>query len=97
MTITAAIVVFSVTWFMVFFVVLPLNFVSQAEAGAVVPGTPRGAPADYAVARKARITTVIALILSVCIIGVILSGWISIDDIDIFNRGAGPLNDGTGG
>lgn len=97
MTITAAIVVFAVTWFMVFFVVLPLNFVSQAEAGVVEPGTPRGAPADYAVARKARITTVIALIVSVCIIGMIRSGWITIDDIDIFNRGAGPTEHGTGG
>lgn len=97
MTITAALVVFAVTWFMVFFIVLPLRFVSQGEAGDVVPGTPRGAPADYAVARKARITTVIAAVLSAGIIWFVLSGIVTIDDIDVFNRGAGPLTDETGG
>ena len=35
MTITAALVLFSVTWFMVFFCVLPMRFKSQAQAGEV--------------------------------------------------------------
>ena len=52
MSITAIIVVFAVTWFMVFFIVLPIRFVSQAEAGSVVPGTPAGAPAEENVRRK---------------------------------------------
>ena len=56
MTITAAIVLFSITWFMVFFIVLPLRFVSQADAGNVVPGTPKSAPAGDIVVRKAKIT-----------------------------------------
>ncbi len=97
MTITAALVVFSVTWFLVFFVMLQLGTVSQGEAGTVVQGTPRGAPAGHVVARKARLTTVIAAILSALIIGIVTSGWISIDDIDIFNRGASAPADGTGG
>ena len=33
MSITSIIVVYAVSWFMVFFVVLPLRFVSQDEAG----------------------------------------------------------------
>ena len=41
MNITAAIVLFAMIWFMVFFIVLPQRFVSQEEAGSVVPGTPR--------------------------------------------------------
>ena len=45
MTITAALVLFAIIWFMVFFCVLPLRFQSQAEAGSVVPGTPASAPA----------------------------------------------------
>ncbi len=45
MTITAALIVFAITWFMVFFVVLPIRFTSQSEAGEVVPGTPQSAPA----------------------------------------------------
>ncbi len=40
MTITAAIVLFAVIWFLVFFCVLPFRFESQAEAGSVTPGTP---------------------------------------------------------
>jgi predicted secreted protein len=84
MTITAAIVLFSVTWFMVFFCVLPVRFQSQAEAGSVVPGTPRSAPADAQIGRKARITTVIAIALSLVIYGIIISGWITRDNMDVF-------------
>ena len=57
MTITSAIVMFSVLWWMTFFIVLPLRFTSQRDAGAVVPGTPASAPADFQVKRKAKITT----------------------------------------
>ena len=97
MTITGAIVVFAITWFMVFFIVLPIRFVSQGDVGQVVPGTPKGAPADFTVGRKARITTAISVVLAGAIIGVIVSGRITIADIDIFNRGAQtPVSD-TGG
>ena len=40
MSITAALIVFAVTWFMVFYLVLPMRFLSQQDAGAVVPGSP---------------------------------------------------------
>ena len=82
MSITAAIVVFAVTWFMVFFCVLPLRFQSQGDAGDVVPGTPKSAPSSENVGRKARITTVVAIVLSAIICGIILSGWISVRDFD---------------
>jgi predicted secreted protein len=84
MTITAAIVLFSVTWFMVFFCVLPVRFQSQSEAGDVVPGTPKSAPADAQIGHKARITTAIAVILSLVIYGIIVSGWITRDNMDVF-------------
>ena len=83
MSITGAIVLFAVTWFMVFFIVLPIRFVSQGDAGDVVPGTPKGAPATHVVARKAKITTLIALVVWAVIAGVILSGVVSIRDIDM--------------
>ena len=35
MTITGALILFSVTWFMVFFCVLPWRFTSQDDAGEV--------------------------------------------------------------
>ena len=97
MSLVQAIVVFAVTWFMTFFIVLPLRFVSQDDAGAVVPGTPRGAPAHDVVGRKARITTVVALVLTVIFYGVVNSGLITIADLDFFNRGADATTDETGG
>lgn len=82
MSITAAIVLFSVTWFMVFFCVLPLRFVSQADAGSVEPGTPRSAPADAQIKVKARLTTIITLGLFAVMASVILWGGLTIRDID---------------
>jgi predicted secreted protein len=86
MTITAAFVLFSVTWFMVFFCVLPLRFVSQADAGEVVPGTPRSAPAGDVVVRKAKITTVVAIVIWALLCAIILSGWITVRDFDFMDR-----------
>jgi predicted secreted protein len=84
MTITGALVLYSVTWFMVFFCVLPLNFTSQSEAGLVVPGTPKSAPADYRVGKKARVTTLVATLIWAAICAIILWGGIAINDLDVF-------------
>ena len=85
MTITAAIVLFSITWFMVFFCVLPLRFVSQADAGKVVPGTPKSAPAGDVVVRKAKITTGVAIVIWAALYAIIVSGWVTVRDIDMLH------------
>lgn len=84
MTITAAIVLFSVTWFMVFFIVLQVRFKSQADMGSVVPGTPKSAPGELDMPRKVRITTIWAIVIMLMIYGVIQSGWITRDNMDVF-------------
>ncbi|MAY31868.1 MAG: hypothetical protein CMM86_04625, partial [Rhodovulum sp.] len=38
MTITAAIVLFAVIWFMVLFVTLPVRLRTQGDVGEIVPG-----------------------------------------------------------
>jgi predicted secreted protein len=86
MTITAALVLFAVTWFMVFFIVLPLRLTTQGDAGQVVPGTPPAAPAGFVVKRKAQITTLVSIVVWAALCGIILSGWISVRDIDFFGR-----------
>ena len=86
MTITGALVLYSVTWFLTLFCVLPIRTVSQEENDHVVPGTPPGAPAHEVMRRKAWITTLIATPIWAVIAGVILSGWISIEDLDWFGR-----------
>jgi predicted secreted protein len=83
MSITAAVVLYAVIWFLTFFMVLPVRHVSQGDAGQVVPGTPLGAPASGGVGRKARITTLIAFAVWAVVAGFLLSGWVTIRDIDI--------------
>lgn len=86
MSITAAIVLYAVCWFMTFFIVLPLRLVSQGDIGQVEPGTPAGAPAGNVVRRKALIATIAGTLVWAAIAAVILSGRISVRDIDMFDR-----------
>ena len=90
MGITSAIVLFAVIWFMVFFVVLPLRMQTQGDAGEIVPGTHSSAPADPQLRRKAWLTTIWAIGLWIVIAGTILSGVITVRDLDWFHRMATP-------
>lgn len=84
MTITAALILFSVTWFMVLFCVLPVRFESQGDRGKITPGTPASAPEDAMIGKKAKITTAIATVIFALIYGIITSGWVTVADMDIF-------------
>lgn len=86
MSVTGAIVLFAVLWFLVFLTVLPVRFVSQRDAGHVVPGTPASAPNEAHIVGKAKITTLITAVLWVAIAAVIMSGVITIRDLDWFDR-----------
>ena len=100
MGITSAIVLFAVIWFMLFLIILPLGLQTQSEAGEVVPGTHGSAPANVQIRAKARLTTIWAIGLWIVIAGTILSGLITVRDLDGFNRMATPevsLTDGTDG
>ena len=97
MSFVQALVVFAVCWFLTFLMVLPIRFVSQADSGSVVPGTPRSAPSVHDVGRKARITTGLALVLTLVFYWVINSGALTVQDIDLFNRGTPAATGGTGG
>ena len=86
----SGLVLFLVIWFMVLFVVLPLRLTTQGEAGEVVPGTHKSAPANAQIGRKARITTVWALGIWAIVAGTILSGAITVRDLDWFQRMSTP-------
>jgi predicted secreted protein len=87
MTITAALVLYSVFWFLTFYIVLQLRTRTQADAGGeVVPGTPQSAAATEDVGRSARIATVYTTVIWGVVVAIILSGWITIEDIDVFNQ-----------
>ena len=63
MTITSAIVLYAVIWFLVLFLVLPFRLVTQGEQGEVVPGTPESAPHEAQMGRKLRLATFIATLV----------------------------------
>ena len=86
----SAIVLFAVIWSMVFFVVLPLRMQSQGDTGDIVPGTHASAPATAQIGRKAKITTMWAFPIWAVIAGTILSGAITVRDIDWFERMSTP-------
>ena len=86
MSITSAIVLFAVIWFMVLFIVLPLRLTTQGDVGEVVPGTHAGAPATLNLKRKFRTVTLVSVVLWVVIAGVIFSGAITVRDLDFFDR-----------
>lgn len=86
MSITSALVLFAVVWFMVFFVVLPLRLRTQGDDGSIVPGTHSSAPSDPQIGRKAKLTTLWALAIWAVIAGVILSGLVTVRDIDVMGR-----------
>lgn len=94
MTITAALVLFSVTWFLTLFCVLPLQFQSQEDAGNVVAGTPRSAPQNLNLPRKLRITTAASIVIFIALYIVITSGLITVDNMDVFGIMQGVLKAG---
>ena len=86
MTITAAIVLFAVIWFMVLFVTLPVRLRTQADAGEIVPGTPASAPADFKAGRTAKIVSIWAVAIWVVLGSVIQWGPYSITDLNGLNK-----------
>ena len=86
MSITSALVLFAVIWFMTFLVVLPIRVQTQGDLGDIVPGTHAGAPEHHHLRKKAWITTGVSVVLWALIGGIIISGLITVEDIDWMNR-----------
>lgn len=98
MGITSALVLFAVIWFMTFLIVIPIRIQTQGDLGEVVPGTHAGSPEHHNLKKKAWITTGISAVLWCIIAGIIISGTITVRDLDWFNRMAEPaVSRGTDG
>ena len=87
MGIASGMVLYLVIWFMTFLVALPIRVQTQGEAGEVVPGTHHGSPEKHHLKKKAWIVTWVAFALWIIASGIILSGWISVDDLEAITRG----------
>ncbi|MEO0666083.1 MAG: DUF1467 family protein [Pseudomonadota bacterium] len=90
MGITSAIVLYAVLWFLTLLCVLPIRLETQGDVGEIVPGTHAGSPTNPQLKKRFLITSGIAFVLWVIIAGVIISGLLTVRDIDWFNRMATP-------
>ena len=86
MAITSALVLFAVIWFMLLLMALPMRMKSQEQDGEVVPGTPASAPVNPMIGKKMFWVTVVTFVLWVPLVAFIVSGVVSIHDIDFYNR-----------
>ena len=77
MSITSAIAIYFIIWWMCLFIVLPFGVRSAHEAGErVAEGHDAGAPVRAQMGRKALITTVLATIVFAGVYWAITQGWI---------------------
>ncbi|NNU81606.1 DUF1467 family protein [Halovulum dunhuangense] len=86
MTITGAIVLFAVIWFMSLLVALPLGLRTHGDAGQNTQADPAFAPVNANVKRKMMWVTLVTFLLWAPLCLVIASGWISVSDLDFYNR-----------
>jgi predicted secreted protein len=82
----SAFVLYAFIWFLTFLAVLPVRLKSQADSGDVTPGTPESAPANPQMRLRLIITTVIATVVFAIVAWIIVSGIVTIENMDIFNR-----------
>ncbi|MFY0596508.1 MAG: DUF1467 family protein [Cognatishimia sp.] len=86
MSITSAIVLYAVCWFMTFLVVIPIRLQTQGDVGKVVPGTQAGAPEHHYLKKKAWITTGVAAVIWGILVWIVSQGIIEVRDFDWMNR-----------
>ncbi|MDX2289348.1 MAG: DUF1467 family protein [Hyphomicrobiaceae bacterium] len=82
MSVTFAIAVYFIIWWMVLFAVLPFGLRTQEEDGEVVPGTPESAPTAPRMLRIFAINTVVATIVFAIAWAMVVYRFV---DPDIFN------------
>lgn len=92
MNVASIFVVFSVCWFLMFLLIIPIRLKTQGDVGQVVKGTSAGAPEVHHLRIKAQIATGLAIALTAVAYVIISQGLITLEMIDFFNR-----LDGAGG
>jgi predicted secreted protein len=86
MSITSALVLYAVLWFLTLLIVIPIRLKTQGDVGEIVEGTHAGAPAQHNLKEKAWITTGVAAVLWVILFWIITQGIITVRDFDWMNR-----------
>lgn len=85
MTITSALVLFAVIWFMTLYISLPIGMKSQGDVGEVEPGTPASAPSEFKLKRKLKRVTLITLPVWALVMAGVMYGGVTANDLDFFS------------
>ena len=81
MTIVFGLAIFFVVWWIILFAVLPFGVHTQSQAGETVPGTPPGAPAQFAIKRVFLINTAVSIVIFCAIWAAIEFDWFGVGDL----------------
>lgn len=84
MTISAALAIYFVLWWVVLFAVLPFGIRSQHEDGGGAEGTDPGAPIVHGMGRKLLWTTLLSLVIFGAGWTAYRLGWLEIDRLSRF-------------
>ena len=86
MGVVSGLVLYAVCWFMVLYVVLPIRLETQGDVSERLIGTHAGSPARLNLKRKLLIVSGVAFVIWAILAAIILSGAITVRDLDWFNR-----------
>jgi predicted secreted protein len=81
MTISSALAIYFVVWWVVLFAVLPFGVRSQHEEGGGVEGTDPGAPVAHGMVRKLVWTTIISAVVFGAGFGANRAGLLTLDSL----------------
>ena len=82
MSVTTALAIYFILWWLTLFAVLPWGVRSQHESGEIIPGTEPGAPTLPRIAAKLVWTTIVASILFALLYVAYVNRLITFEDLD---------------
>ena len=86
MTLSFAIAIYAIIWWIVLFAMLPIGVRTQAEEGEVAPGTAESAPHRPHLLAKMVATTVVASLVFAVVYAIIVHHVITLDQIPFLPR-----------
>lgn len=90
MSLTLALAIYFICWWIALFIVLPIGVRTQEEEGSVEPGTPASAPGAPKLIRRIVATTLLAGVFFAAVYSIIVFELIALDDIPFLPRFEAP-------
>ena len=82
MGVVSGLVLYAVIWSLTFCIALPIRIQTQGDLGDIVPGTHAGAPEHHHIRKKLLWTTLAAAVMWGIVAAIILSGEITVDEVE---------------